>query len=67
MEVPVTAAGVPARVAAHSFVASYMAYTAVYTERTSLTGLGLQAVAGDPLVACPICADIPGKLKLHQT
>ena len=54
--------GVPARVAAHSFMQSFMAYCAVYTDRTSLAGLGVGDNLNDPLAACPICADVPGEI-----
>ena len=50
---------VPARKSANSFFQAFVAFCVVYAGRTSLTSLGVEGMPGDPLCACPVCAQLP--------
>jgi len=49
----------PARVAAHPFFQSFVAFCSVHVDRTSLHGLGICGAVDDPFRTCPVCAQLP--------
>ena len=56
----------PRRVPAHKFEQSYIAYTRVHANLTSLPGLGIQGMPTDALRNRPVCAQLPaGQYEAH--